>query len=212
MPSSLIHLMIADLFAKSHSGTERCVGSLPDFLLGSIAPDAVNIGVGMAPQEVRYRAHLRSRDIGEWLENIHTYRLGHEEEFADRPDLLKGVLMHLFTDIAWDNTVQPFLFDRMLASGIPRNELSRRKWAELSKLEDILLTLPYTPPILAELKKAVPRAVTSVTAEQLTDWQSEVLRRYEHVPAAPVPGILDANVIFTALNDADELMKNELAQ
>ena len=96
------------------------------------------------------------------------------------------------------------ILDAMKKAGEP---LNAGKVAELTGLDRKDVDKAF-----AELKKAVPRAVTSVTAEQLTDWQSEVLRRYEHVPAAPVPGILDANVIFTALNDADELMKNELAQ
>ncbi len=207
MPSGLIHLTIAELYFQRDSQTDKRIVSLPDFLLGCIAPDAVNLGK-MASQELRYAAHLRSRDIPVWLNNIHAYRAEKEAAFAERPDVLRGLLMHLYTDIAWDETVQPELFRRMGAAGIPRSEFSRRKWQEMAVLESQIRSWSNTEHALEELKKAGPCAVTTVTAEQVSAWQQETLRRYGTLTEKP-GGLLDSSYLFAAFHRADELMTHE---
>ncbi len=207
MPSGLIHLTIAELYAENQHSGALSVKSLPDLMLGSISPDAVNLG-DMASQEIRYEAHLRSRNIPQWIKNIHEYRTAHEQDFSERPDVLKGLLLHLFTDIAWDERVQPELFTRMYRSGIRYEDRSRAKWKELYILESKIREWDCTQHALDELKKAQPFAVTSVSAEQVGAWQIETLRRYDTLERQE-GGVLDTSFIFSALQGVEELMFRE---
>ena len=185
--------------------------SLPDFMLGSIAPDAVNIGVGMAPQDVRYAAHIRSRDVAQWLRNIHEYRMAHEADYSERPDVFRGMLLHLFTDIAWDETVQPLLFSLMSAAGVKNSERSERKWDELAALETQIIGWESSLESLAALRKAVPCSVNICSCEQVAAWQQETLRQYSGEIALR-EGLLGTDSIFIAGKRAEELMLQEFSE
>jgi hypothetical protein len=136
VPSSAVHITIADEAAQILH-----VADLPSFLLGSIAPDAVNVN-GFAPREVRYKAHLRSRSYDEWKRNIAAFRTEHEAEYTSCPDFFKGVLLHLYTDIAWDELVQPLLFAEFRRRGVPDDDFTDEKWKELDRLDAVLFAEP----------------------------------------------------------------------
>ena len=63
MPSSNIHLKVAYELNKRLN-----INSI-DFIVGNIAPDAVNIN-GFAPREERWTAHLRDKDLDTWIEKM----------------------------------------------------------------------------------------------------------------------------------------------
>jgi hypothetical protein len=162
---------------------------------------------GFAPAEVRYAAHIRSRSYSEWKKQIQVYRLLHREEYAHCPDFLTGVLLHLYTDIAWDEKVQPLLFEHLRGRGFAENELNPRKWDELKGFDSILAEKTPFKEAAAALKNAEPHAVTTVTAEQLAVWRDMVIQ-----PPAPCPAphFLTEEHIAIALERALELLNNNV--
>ena len=47
----------------------------------------------------------------------------------------RAFFLHLYTDIAWDEIIQPGLFDHLVASGYSDSELNGQKWKELSRFD-----------------------------------------------------------------------------
>lgn len=125
MPSTMIHLVIANKISGSIS-----ISSLGEFYLGAIAPDTVNLN-GKASKEIRYCAHLRSADYDEWIENVFEFSKKNKDIKSKNPDFFKGFLIHILTDIAWDQTAQPKLFELMKDNDIDVSRLNDQKWNEL---------------------------------------------------------------------------------
>lgn len=196
MPSIAVHLTLAHAAAGLLG-----IKDMPQYYLGNIAPDAVN-AQGFAPAAERYAAHLRSRDYGEWKKQIAAYRAAHKEEYALCPDFFTGVLLHLYTDIAWDEVVQPLLFEHLRGRGFSEEELNARKWDELKGFDRLLSGKPPYAEAVAALAKAEPHAVTTVTADRLSLWRDKIVSLEYPYPA---PMFLTETHIAMALARAVEL-------
>ncbi len=124
MPGQMMHLYVGKYFweAAGYSGNRA------QFLLGCIAPDGVN-AKGFASKKIRWHAHLRDRDLGVWKHNAENFYRAHAS-FED-PDYLLGYLVHVYTDILWDEQYNPEL-ERAIC-GLTTNEESRDtlRWGEL---------------------------------------------------------------------------------
>ena len=178
MPSISVHLTLSSRIAERLGITD-----MPAYYLGAIAPDAVNLD-GFASQELRYGAHIRSRDYNVWKQNISDFYKTNKALYADTPDFLTGFLMHLYTDIAWDEVVQPKMFDHLRSCGFADDELSTRKWDELRGFDSLLSQKAEYKNAIEELKKARPTAITTVTPGQLSKWRDKIVAlEYPYPPA-----------------------------
>lgn len=178
MPSISVHLTLSSRIAERLGITD-----MPAYYLGAIAPDAVNLD-GFASQELRYGAHIRSRDYNVWEQNISDFYKTNRALYADTPDFLTGFLMHLYTDIAWDEVVQPKMFEYLRSCGFADDELSTRKWDELRGFDSLLSQKAEYKNAIEELKKARPTAITTVTPGQLSKWRDKIVAlEYPYPPA-----------------------------
>ena len=132
MPSSPVHLLLAYTMADSLN-----VKNKADFLLGAIAPDCVNYGTEQASEEVRYKAHIRDRDYDIWKDRLRSFREDNAVRYADNKDFLKGYLFHCWTDIAWDEAVQPKIFDFLGTLGYGYDDMTKQKWRELYRFNSV---------------------------------------------------------------------------
>ncbi|WP_124100155.1 zinc dependent phospholipase C family protein [Ruminococcus sp. Marseille-P6503] len=192
MPSVCVHLMTACILKDRLD-----IISESDFYLGSIAPDAVNLN-GFAEERVRYAAHLRSKDYGAWKKNIADY---YKSAANRRGDFLKGFFLHLYTDIAWDEIIQPGLFDYLKASGYSDSELNSQKWKELSRFDSQLRSDARYKQIIKKLPEAQCRAVSSVSAAQLDNFRALTVKAKESDKQSEAPRYLS----FKAIADTAEL-------
>ena len=64
MPNIFIHEKVAYNIAKENKYLDT-----PNFYLGVMAPDAVNLN-GFAPKEERWTSHLRDKKLSTWRQNI----------------------------------------------------------------------------------------------------------------------------------------------
>ena len=64
MPTCLFHLNVSKKIAEKYPKYDT-----PNFYIGTIAPDAVNLN-GFAEKNIRWAAHKRAKNLDEWKQNI----------------------------------------------------------------------------------------------------------------------------------------------
>lgn len=202
MPSSVVHLFVAQMLADKLK-----IKNLPQFFVGAISPDAVNLN-GFADEKTRYDAHIRTKDVSEWLQNVSEFYRSKTLDYRNECDFLKGFVVHLLTDIAWDISVQPRLFRGLEFIGVEKENLREEKWQELYRFNGQLMSLENWQFIKGELKKSHPVAVTTVSAELLGDFLKNLLSDdYQKVSLEP-PFVLKITDIETTASKVSELWEN----
>lgn len=185
MPSFPVHIIVAQALCG-----EIGVENKPQFMLGCIAPDSVNLK-GFASQAVRYAAHIRSTDYSVWKKQLTEFYCGNKQTFADSIDYLKGYLFHCITDIAWDEAVQPKLFEFLQSHGkLSREEITKLKWEELFRFNSLLVSRDDFVSAAGELEKAQPMAIATVTAQQVSEYRDYVVSDYKDKISADAPQFL----------------------
>lgn len=206
MPSFPVHLIIADMLCKRLE-----VRSRSDYFLGSIAPDSVNLN-GFASQSLRYGAHIRSIDYDIWKKQLSDFYVKNKHNFAQRPDYLRGYVLHCVTDIAWDETVQPQLFEFLQSGGqLSHEQLSDLKWEELFRLNSVLLQREDLRKAIDELKTASALDIATVSAQQVAQYRDYVVNDYKDKIISEPPGFLSTRHIDLCAERTLELFKR-LAQ
>ncbi len=201
MPSAAVHLTVAHMLKDKLN-----VSDDSSFYLGAISPDAVNLN-GFAEENIRYAAHLRSKDYNEWKQNIKDYYISHRSDYSDSEDFFKGFLLHLYTDIAWDEVVQPGLFEHLKASGFSDAQLKDEKWAELDRIDSVIYHDERYKEVLKRLAKAKGKAISTVDALQLEKFRDAVSA--ETCPVtSDKPVFLTCQSIQAAADKAFEYMQH----
>ncbi len=181
MPSAIVHLKAAYDMAEILNIQDQ-----GQFYLGAVSPDAVNID-GFADQSVRYPAHIRSLDYEQWKRNVRDYcKLG-KSLCKDDKDFLKGFLLHVFTDIYWDELAQPVLFAALRANGAAKEQLRELKWQELYRFNNSLQGDWLYKEVLPKLRAAKPIPVTTVTEELLKRYAEHLCTDYMNKKAIDEP-------------------------
>lgn len=186
MPSFPVHIIIAQMLCGEIGVTSR-----PDFMLGTIAPDSVNLK-GFASRAERYGAHIRSVDYAVWKKQLSQFYKQNLTRFEDCADYLKGYVFHCITDIAWDEAVQPKLFEFLQSGGeLSREEITKLKWEELFRFNSLLVTRQDFLSAVGELENAQPRDIATVTAKQVSDYRDYVVSDYKDKISAEPPRFLN---------------------
>lgn len=199
MPSATVHLKIAYMMKN-----ELDIKNEAEFFMGAIAPDAVNLE-GYASEEERYSAHIRSKDYGRWKANIRGFFDDIKYNFSGDEDFLKGYIFHLYTDIAWDEAVQPFLFDFLKKQGYSQEQFKEQKWRELFRLNYMLSKQDWYGEVISKLTDAICYGMAGVSAELMEGYRDYILGGYERDKMiSETPEFLNESFILTAALKAAE--------
>lgn len=200
MPSSPVHLYVARLIADDLN-----VNDTAQYLLGSIAPDSVNLE-GFAPQEVRYEAHNRSLDLDEWKKkalSVYEDTKGRDKDFA------KGVLVHILTDIFWDELIQPDMLSKLGQEGDGYEVLKDKKWQELYRFNTLITSKDWYPEVLDTLKDAKPLDYRNIDKEMMRGFRDYVCEDYADKLSQDRPRVLtEDTVIITAMATLGYIKEN----
>ena len=200
MPSFPVHLVVAHQLCE---GLE--VRSKPDFFLGCIAPDSVNLE-GFASRDERYGAHIRCVDYDKWKVQLTEFYEQNITAFAQRIDYLKGYLFHCVTDIAWDEAVQPQLFEFLKSEGeLSREQLTKLKWEELFRFNSLLVGREDFKSAVSELEKAQPLDIATVSAQQVVKYRDYVVNDYKDKISTDPPSFLSSRHIELCAKRTKEL-------
>lgn len=173
MPSSPVHLKIAYLMSD-----QLKIKNKGDFLLGAISPDCVNYGVEQAEEQVRYKAHIRVRDYDKWKLNLMNFYSQNKQNFSSCPDYLKGYLFHIWTDIAWDEAVQPELFEFLYSLGYGYDDITYQKWQELYRFNGLLVKEDIFLQSSQLIKASKPREIAGCSQQLIEKYRDYVANDY----------------------------------
>lgn len=173
MPSSPVHLKVAYLMCE-----ELGIGDRGEFILGAISPDCVNLS-GFASEELRYNAHIRVRDYDLWKKKLTDFYSENKDKYAGSIDFLKGYLVHCWTDIAWDEVVQPKLFEYLGTLGFGYDDMTNQKWQELYRFNGMLVKEPFFAHVKKLIKSAEPHDIATCDAKTITAYRDYVADDYK---------------------------------
>lgn len=199
MPSSPVHLLLAYKMADSLN-----VKNKADFLLGAIAPDCVNYGMEQASEEVRYTAHIRSRDYDVWKDKLRAFRADNTEKFAENEDFLRGYLFHCWSDIAWDEAVQPKIFDFLGTLGYGYDDMTKQKWQELYRFNSLAVKSEDYRECVRLLKEGRPVDIAWCSAELIGRFAEYVADDYRDKIIEEKPLFLNSGHIEQTVQRMDD--------
>ena len=168
MALTMVHLMVADLWAKDHPELLNC----PEYYLGAMSPDAI---------------HIRDHDDKSRKDEFHLYNwrslhrepvIGYWREHHSPFDIGYGV--HVLTDCQW---VPRFQW-RLPAIFRPDGRLNTDIYYNDTFVTDFALyhRLPRLQVLLALLSKAqAPEDHPLLTRDEFTQWQIAMVDAY-HQP------------------------------
>ena len=171
MPNIFIHEKVAYNIAKENKYLDT-----PNFYLGVLAPDAVNLN-GFAPKEERWASHLRDKNLSTWRQNIIDFYNKENSNYASY--FLDGYLIHILTDIIFDD----YFYDGVIGlikkdykdieDAHPILRKSMDEYAIENKNDKIV---EY---IKNELAKANYISIRNISKEQLLSWSKKQLNYNE---------------------------------
>lgn len=195
MPSSPVHLKVAYMLADKIG-----INNKPDFLLGAISPDCVNYGVSQASEEVRYRSHIRVRDYDKWKENLRNFYTDNKEKYSGHSDFLKGYLFHMWTDIAWDEVIQPKLFEYLGTLGYGYDDMTPQKWKELYRFNSMIVKEDDYKKAAELVKNGVPAEIAGCSTELIGKYRDYVANDYKDKILDEKPLFLNNSHIEDTIN------------
>lgn len=168
MPASLTHLLVGWEYQKKYP-----VDKVEQFYLGCVAPDCVNVG-GFASKEVRMKAHLRDWDLEKWKQNAKVFyqrQTGNMEE-----SYLLGYILHIFTDIMWDECFEQRLKEGLAALGLHKEEVEQQRWSEHYRFEYTQMEEDWWKEVVEALKRATPVPINNLPVAQIAGERDESIR------------------------------------
>lgn len=166
MPSLLIHLRVAyELKDK------LLVENLPQFYLGTIAPDTVNLN-GFAEKPIRWKAHLRDKNLDQWEQNISEF---YQRQQKKQPkDYLLGYYVHILTDIVFDRANAP-LYEK----DPNRKQVKQQCREQTRKYENSQIKESWWQETVIQLEKGKPYEINDIPENDILKWREKILTEYK---------------------------------
>ncbi len=171
MPNIFIHEKVAYNIAKENKYLDT-----PNFYLGALAPDAVNLN-GFAPKEERWTSHLRDKNLSTWRQNIISFYNKEKNNYDTK--FLSGYLIHILTDIIFDDYFYDGVIDLIkkdykdIEDAHPILRKSMDEYAIENKNDKIVEYIKH------ELAKANYISIRNISKEQLLSWSKKQLNYNE---------------------------------
>ena len=179
MPCPMVHLAVA---VKIHDLGQSTPS--PDFLLGSIAPDAIHMRSGSGPDD-KQRVHLSELNdpqhdrLRELLASAGSLRFS-TMGFAG------GYVVHILTDHFWGETCGDS-FRKRIPPNLPPQERQSLYYLETDQIDiDLFRQVPWRTEVWSKLASTQPRDFAALlTAEEIAEWRDRTLIWYEDMKHDP---------------------------
>lgn len=172
MAHPIMHLLIAD---KIYSNRRSYINSYGDFLLGSMAPDAVHEKEDYT-REIKDISHYRfdkNSDISHFDTFMEVYAT-HEN-----CDFVMGYLVHLLSDMIWYHAVRVPFKETFLSAPSLNMSKNQAYYADCDKLAQVLFEEQNVARIIEALGES--RAYTLeglIDAEDVEAWKDKLIMAY----------------------------------
>lgn len=172
MAQPMMHLLVAEIIYSSKRIPIRSIG---DFLLGSIAPDAVHM-------KADYERRLK--DISHYeFDNRSPIRIFDgfmkKYEAAGNQDFAYGYLVHLLSDMIWYHEVRVPFKERFAQNPSKKMSMNEAYYEDCEQIEQMLFEDEKAADVIESLK--VSNAITLeglIEAEDVEKWKEVLLTKY----------------------------------
>lgn len=174
MPSTLFHLKVGYEFATKHTEYNK-----PEFYLGVIAPDAVNLN-GFAEKSIRWKSHNRDWNLDIWKNNI----INLYNNLKDKNDnvYLLGYIVHILTDIVVDDLyLNKGIYNDILSNGIKPDDAFDFFNVEVQKYAKSQLNEKWWSNTVNMLNNACAEDINGIGANMITAWKDKELSYYSNM-------------------------------
>lgn len=174
MAQPMMHLLIADKIYTERSGSIHSYG---DFLLGSIAPDAVHV----KESYTRERKDISHYKFYSESHISHFDPFFHEYKTSENKDFVVGYLIHLLSDLIWHRSVRaPFkeAFQRAPMQDMSMNEAY---YADCEQIEQVMFLDQNAPRIIEAINRGKAYSLEGlIDAEDVMSWKEKLIFEYNH--------------------------------
>jgi hypothetical protein len=180
MPLPMVHLAVAMHLYRQEENTPS-----PDFLLGSIAPDAIHMRPNAGRDDKR-RVHL-SEAHDPHHERARSLLAGYRSDESTALGFAEGYAAHLLTDYLWVETVIDS-FRRSIPPGLSDQEERSLYYLETDQIDFCLYhRMPWRAEVWSKLAAAQPRDFSPLlTAEEIGQWRDRTLVWFEELKQEPM--------------------------
>ncbi|MHB1357195.1 MAG: zinc dependent phospholipase C family protein [Anaerolineae bacterium] len=193
MPLPMVHLAVAVRIC----GLEGANPS-PDFLLGSIAPDAIHMRPGTSRID-KLRVHL-TETADPHNERLRELLAHAEPQSMQTTGFAMGYITHILTDQQWTVTVGDS-FRRSIPPDLSPQELSALYYQETDQVDiGLYRKVPWRLEVWSKLAAAQPKDFfTLLTADEIARWRDRTLAWYDD--PAHDPRITPAHITGEDVNE-----------
>ena len=204
MPSNMIHLLTGLAFVKS----SNLVKDKPQFYLGCIAPDAVNV-YSFAEKKIRTAAHLRSTDLDQWTQNaidFYTDNLGKINN-----DYLLGYVLHAFCDMAWDKKYECLFHTGLEKYNYSKELFIEAKWNEFYYFDKTQLCADWwLNEVNPQLELKIAMDNNEIDKNQINNFKCYIINDYDSTIESIAPKIVTPELVLDFIYYAVATFKNQL--
>ena len=172
MASAVMHLYVGMKIAKQWQFLD-----LPQFYLGCIAPDSVNVSYTKATKETRWAAHMRATTKDEWCDNNKNF---YDKNIKRLPhSLLVGYITHNITDAMFDEYCLPYMTAELSKMNVQSLTGWGPRWDDCFRFDYDAVNMPwYVSEVLPALKAATPIDINGISREDIEYFNKETIDQY----------------------------------
>ncbi|MBD5474229.1 MAG: hypothetical protein HDR20_15450 [Lachnospiraceae bacterium] len=173
MAQPMMHLLIADKIYEKFSS----IHSYGDFLLGSIAPDAVHVKENYT-REIKDISHYRFNSKSH-IDYFDTFI--NEYNTSENNDFVIGYLVHLLSDMIWYHSIRvPFKEEFQKA---PSQDMSMNEayYTDCEQIEQLMFWEKNVPRIMGAINKGKAYSLEGlIDAEDVIVWKEKLIFDYNN--------------------------------
>ncbi len=170
MAQTITHLLVADKIY-----TKIPVNSYGDFLLGSIAPDAVHVKENYT-REIKNISHYRF-DSKSKISYFDTFI--NEYETSENRSFVAGYLVHLLSDMIWYHWVRVPFKEEFLKSPLQNMSMNEAYYADCEQIEQLLFWENNVSGIIEGVNKGKAYSLKGlIDAEDVEAWKEKLIFDY----------------------------------
>lgn len=172
MPLPMVHLSTAEKI-----NTLQCLKS-PEFYLGSISPDAVHMRAGFVRDD-KTRSHCNARVFAA-IEELAPLCVRIENSAGKEREFLLGYLVHILTDLFWEDTIFKMYGERYEMDPAPIQDRRMGYYNDTDQLDFAIYEKEsWRPKVWEMLTQAEDFAVEeAVTMDEVAAWKHRTLNWY----------------------------------
>ena len=174
MAQPMMHLLIAD---KIYTKKFISIHSYGDFLLGSIAPDAVHVKENYT-REIKKISHYKFNNkshmsyFDTFIYEYHTF---------ENKDFVVGYLVHLLSDMIWYHSIRVPFKEEFLKAPSQNMSMNEAYYADCEQIEQLMFLEKNAFHIIEAIKRSKAYSLEGlIDAKDVKAWKEKLIFDYNN--------------------------------